>query len=236
MQKVPAQILQRLLREKAPLRIKLLGDSITHGVGGTGFQQNGEPIVENFARNPEGYCWAKRFAEYMKETYGATVINNACTGTNIQFVIKHFDTLVEAEDDLILCTIGTNNRSINFKTGYKPSREELGEQVYQNMLSLCERFLAAGKPVILMANIPASAKNEQDGDYFWRILHMDDINALWKKAAAEKSLPLISLYDLFSAHCREHSLAVDELLCDGLHPNDRGYDVMYELLLKELKI
>ena len=236
MQNVPAQIMQRLLTEKPSLRIKLLGDSITHGVGGTGFAQNGDPIAESFARNPEGYCWAKRFAEYMKNTYGATVVNNACTGTNIQFVIKYFDTLVEAEDDLILCTIGTNNRHVRFDSDNRPSREEWGERVYQNMLALCDRFRSAGKEVILMANIPASAENEQDGDYYWRILHMDDINALWKKAAAEKSLPLISLYDLFSAHCREHSLAVDELLCDGLHPNDRGYDVMYELLLKELKI
>ena len=31
--------------EKGSARIKLLGDSITHGVGGTGFIQNGEPIL-----------------------------------------------------------------------------------------------------------------------------------------------------------------------------------------------
>ena len=31
-------------------RIKLLGDSITHGVGGDGFVQDGEHIVNEFSR------------------------------------------------------------------------------------------------------------------------------------------------------------------------------------------
>lgn len=44
-------------------KIKLVGDSITHGQGGTGFAQNGEYIASVFGnkyyRNPNGYCWAK---------------------------------------------------------------------------------------------------------------------------------------------------------------------------------
>lgn len=236
MQNTPAQIMQRLLKEKPPPRIKLLGDSITHGVGGTGFQQNGDPIVESFARNPDGYCWAKKFAEYMDSVYGATVLNNACTGTNIQFVIKHFDTLVEAEDDLILCTIGTNNRHFYFKNGDKPSREALGKAFYENVLKLHQTFKDHGKSVIFMANLPAAASNEKDGKDYWRILHMDDINQIYKKAAETAGFPLISMYDLFSDYCKENALTVDELLCDGLHPNDRGYDVMFELLIKELAL
>ena len=37
------------LELKAGARIKLLGDSITHGVGGDGFSQNGEHIVAEFS-------------------------------------------------------------------------------------------------------------------------------------------------------------------------------------------
>ena len=99
-----------IVKNKTNPRIKLLGDSITHGVGGDGFKQDGEPIVGEFRRNPLGYCWAKNFAAVMAERYGAAVINNACTGTNIEFVIENFDTLVDPCDDLVICTIGTNNR------------------------------------------------------------------------------------------------------------------------------
>ena len=58
--------------EKDGARIKLLGDSITHGVGGTGFAQSGEHIVDRFSRNPDGFCWARLFSEHMGEKYGAT--------------------------------------------------------------------------------------------------------------------------------------------------------------------
>ena len=56
--------LKNALKSGRSLQIKLLGDSITHGVGGSGFEQNGEPIVAGFARNPHGFCWAKLFKEY----------------------------------------------------------------------------------------------------------------------------------------------------------------------------
>ena len=71
-------------------RVKLLGDSITHGLGGTGFEQNGEPIAEGFCRNPNGYCWAKQFKEYLEAHFPCEVINNACTGTDIQFILRNF--------------------------------------------------------------------------------------------------------------------------------------------------
>ena len=221
---------------KKNIRIKLLGDSITHGVGGSGFEQNGAPITEGFARNPKGYCWAKRFKEHMEESYGCTVINNACTGTRIEFIIKNFETLVDAEDELIICTIGTNNRQFYFCDGEKPTREELGRRFFENIKTLYGLFEKAGKKVIFMANIPASAANEQDGAEYWRILHMEDINEIYKAASDKLGFPFISMYELFSAYCDKNGIAVDSLLCDGLHPNDNGYDVMFELLTEELRV
>lgn len=234
--KKPYELLKTLLSEKKNVRIKLLGDSITHGVGGTNFQQNGDAIIQGFARNPKGYCWANKFKDYMEKTFDCSVINNACTGTAIEFIINNFNTLVDKDDDLIICTIGTNNRHIYFDSGDKLTREQLGTRFYNNVVKLYNMFLSAGKDVIFMANIPASAKNEQDGENFWRILHMDDINAIYKKAAEKHGFPLISMYDLFTEYCKSNNVSVDSLLCDGLHPNDKGYDVMYDLILKEVKL
>lgn len=234
--KQPYEIIHHILQTKEHVQIKLLGDSITHGVGGTGFEQNGAHIVEDFFRSPNSYCWANRFAEFMKERYGATVINNGCSGTKIQFITQYFDTLVSPEDDLVICTIGTNNRHITFGKRDKLSREELGAEVYHAVLELVRTFQAAGKPVIFIANIPASAANEKDGEDFWRILHMDDINAIYKKAQEVLDFPFISMYDLFQEYCQRNGVTVDSLLCDGLHPNDRGYDVMFEILKNQLRL
>lgn len=227
-------MIKDILAKKPNAKIKLLGDSITHGVGGTGFQQNGEPIVEGFARNPDGYCWAKQFKEYFENNYGCTVTNNACTGTTIQFIIENFDVLVDESDDFILCTIGTNNRHRFFCDGEKPTREQLGEEFYNYIIKLYNMMKEKGKEVVFVANIPASKANEQDGEDFWRVLHMDDINAIYKAASKKAGFPLISMYDLFIDHCKQNDIDFESLLADGLHPNDHGYDVMYKLLMKAL--
>ena len=229
-------MLKDILVKNPNAKIKLLGDSITHGVGGTGFQQNGEPIVKGFARNPDGYCWAKQFKELLENKYECTVTNNACTGTTIQFIIENFDALVDESDDFILCTIGTNNRHAFFEVGERPTREQHGKAFYDYIIELYNMIKAKGKEVVFVANIPAAAANELDGETFWRILHMDDINAIYKAAAQKSGFPLISMYDLFTKYCESNSITVDSLLCDGLHPNDQGYDVMYDLICKELRL
>ncbi len=228
-----AKIISKVVLAEKTVHIKLLGDSITHGVGGSGFAQNGEPIVTGFARNKDGYCWAKLFKEHMESQFDCVVTNNACTGTKIEFIIEHFDELVNGEDDIIICTIGTNNRHQYFKDGPKRMRREHMETFYGNILKLHGLFEEAGKDVIFVANIPASAQNERDGADYWRLIHMNDINDLYLKASLQCGFPFIGMYSLFSEFCEMRGITVDSLLADGLHPNDRGYEVMFGLLLKE---
>ena len=217
-------------------RIKLLGDSITHGVGGDGFEQNGEHIVAEFSRNPNGYCWAKLFADYMKDKYSATVINNACTGTKIEFVLENFDTLVDRDDDLVICTIGTNNRHFYKCDGNKPEREKFLSEFYENVIKLYEAFKNKGNSFILVANIPAADANEKDAQDYWRILHMCDINETYKKAEDIYHFPFISFYDMMRDYCTANNVTLESLLEDGLHTNNRGHEVMFELIKKALGV
>lgn len=218
------------------VQIKLLGDSITHGVGGTGFDYTGEEICCGVKRNPDGYCWAKTFKEYMEEKYDCTVINNGIGGITIEFIIEHFDELVDEHDDLIICTIGTNNRHQYYADGPKRSYDQQRQRFYDNIFKLHAMLQAAGKDFVLIANIPAAASNEKDGENYWRIMHMNDIDELYKTARVQLQFPFISMYDLFNAYCAEHNLTVDSLLIDGLHPNDEGYDVMFALMKKALGV
>lgn len=228
------KIMTGLVLSEQTVNIKLLGDSITHGVGGTGFEQNGEPITKGFFRNKDGYCWAKLFKEYMESRYDCIVTNNACTGTTIEFVIDNFDKLVDANDDIVICTIGTNNRHQYFSATPRHTKREHMEMFYSNILTLHDKFKKAGKDVIFVANIPASASNERDGENYRRLFHMNDVNDLYTKASNECGFPLISMYLLFSEYCELKGITIDSLLADGLHPNDKGYDVMFSLILKEL--
>jgi len=229
-----SKIFSKVILSDKKVRIKLLGDSITHGVGGTGYKQSGEKIVTNFARNPDGYCWAKQFKEHMEAQYNCEVVNNGCSGTNIQFIIEKFDFLVDPEDDIILCTIGTNNRHQYFQSGEKKSKQEYMEAFYNNIKALYEKFKIAGKDVIFCANIPASANNEKDGENYWRIFHMCDVSDLYLKASIECGFPFISMYNAFLNYCEMKNIPLDSLLKDGLHPNDEGYDVMFKLIMDEI--
>ena len=136
----------------------------------------------------------------------------------------------------MICTIGTNNRHRYFKDGPKPDREAFGEEFYQNVLKLHQRFKESGKDYVLIANIPANAKNEVDGADYWRVLHMDDINNFYKRAAAICGFAFVSMYDLFGDYCKNNNIALDSLLADGLHPNDHGFDVMFSLLATEFDV
>jgi lysophospholipase L1-like esterase len=231
-----SELFRALIASGKHFKIKLLGDSITHGVGGSGFCQNGEPIVEGFARNPNGYCWAKQFKQYMEGKYDCEVLNNACTGTTIEFVISNFDRLVDEDDDVIICTIGTNNRHQLFTAGPKKSREEMLSNFSKSIERLNEKFLLSGKKYVLIANIPASAQNERDTDAFWRILHMNDINDAYKSAHASLGFTFVSMYDLFSDYCAKSGIEPASLLIDGLHPSDQGYDVMFALIKSALSV
>ena len=236
MNKEITKIINKVILAERTVRIKLLGDSITHGVGGTGFEQNGETIVKGFARNKDGYCWAKQFKEYMESQYDCTVTNNACTGTKIEFISDNFEQLIDIDDDIVICTIGTNNRHQYFADTPKHTKREHMEIFYGNIIKLYDKFKEMGKDVIFVANIPASAENEKDGADYWRIFHMNDVNDLYMKASTVCGFPFISMYSQFLEYCELKEITVDSLLADGLHPNDKGYDVMFKLLLKELGI
>lgn len=56
-------------------KIKLLGDSITHGWGGTGFADNGNPIPStDILQNPNGFCWANLLKSNLKKYYEKPII------------------------------------------------------------------------------------------------------------------------------------------------------------------
>ena len=236
MNKDITKIISKIILSERTIRIKLLGDSITHGVGGTGFEQNGEPIVEGYSRNKDGYCWAKLFKEYMESQFDCVVINNGCTGTKIEFIINNFDKLVDTSDDIVICTIGTNNRHQDYSEGPQRSKREHMEVFYNNIINLYKKFEETGKDVIFMANIPASLSNENGGVNLWRIMHMNDVNDLYLKASAVCNFPFISLYSRFIEYCELKDKTIDSLLADGLHPNDEGYEVMFKIILNELGI
>ena len=89
-----------------------------------------------------------------------------------------------------------------------------------------------------MASIPSARKNEyaeyNEEQRFWRIFHMSDVQDAYVSASYKYGFSLICLYSLFLKACKDRNLDYEALLDDGVHPNDKGYDLMFELILREM--
>ena len=227
------EIISKVVLSDKKLKIKLLGDSITHGVGGTGYNENGEHIILNYARNTDGYCWANLFKKHMESHYNCSVVNNACSGTAIEHIIDSYDQLVDSDDDIVICAIGTNNRSQRFDNPPKRTKQEHMKYFYNKIIKLYYMLKEDGKDVIFIANIPASVENEKDGSFFWRLFHMNDVNDIYMKASITCGFPFVSLYSLFMEYCNLKDRTVESFLDDTVHPNDEGHSVIFRLLMKE---
>jgi lysophospholipase L1-like esterase len=223
-----------------PLRIKLLGDSITQGWGGSNFDQDGAeiyPLGEGWQthRNLHGYCWANLMRDYLESKYHCTVVNNAITGTSTRNIVNRLDSFIDAADDIVICAYGTNNRN-----DYDGQGTEWSAFV-PNLLSIVNYCKNNGKKIILIANIPASATNESSTDSGHpKRAHMEDVHDAVCYVAESTGVEVVDMFDAWADYCIEKGITFSELpnllTADGLHPNDNGYGVYYSLIMPRLGV
>jgi lysophospholipase L1-like esterase len=222
--KSPKDIFWDVLQTKTNPKIKLLGDSITHGEGGTGFLKNGALIPGTDVKmNPDGYCWANLFRDLMQSKFNATVLNYAQTGTRSEQAYAQRETLIEDTDDLVIMQYGTNDRH-NLQ-----NVEEM--KVFQR--GIIETAYNKGAKFILMTANPASVDVDNDPI---RNFGMFDVDKATEELAREYGMTHISNYDAFLQYAEFRNISVDTLMPDQIHPNDEGYDVMFRNVVRNLGI
>lgn len=209
------------------INVKLIGDSITQGLGGTGYAQDGEVIVDDFRVNTKGYCWANLLKAYLESKFSCTVTNYGTSGRTSSYLLANIDTLVKEEDDIVICMIGTNDRNVGNNTSLQQYRD--------NLLAIAERVQSRGKKIIFMSSTPASVMNETDSSNP-KSYHMEDVDTSVMFVAEELNMEYISLYKSFMNYCDLKNVSIDSFLPDGLHPNDAGYKIMFNIVLEELGI
>lgn len=218
-------IMSKIVLSSTTKKIKLIGDSITHGVGGSGFSQDGAVIMNQYGMtwnvNTRGHCWANLLKAYLESKFNCIVNNYGCTGISSHGVVGGLSQLIDADDDIVICMIGTNDRD-----GNTPQLN-----FYNNLITIYDYVNDLGKDIIFMSNIPASVTNEAPKAY-----HMEDVDNIIMKASTECNVEYISVFKLFNEYCQTRGITIDSLLLDGLHPNDTGYDVMFNIICYNLGI
>lgn len=213
-------------------KVKLIGNSITAGQGGTNFNSNfntsgGELITnkiwsKSWYTNDTGTCWANSLRDYLNQKFGCTVKNYGCPGIGVDQMITAIDDLVRDDDELVICMIGTNNRhNMQLNEFYSKLK-----QIY-DIITITKK-----KKCIMMSCMPASVENELSAN---RIFHAEDIDNMYFKLSCEKNIEYISIYKEVLKYCKTKGVNIDTLLTsDGLHPNDEGYDVMFMIICMAL--
>ena len=206
-------------------RIKLLGDSITHGMAGKGYAPDGDPIPNvwglDLKQNPNGYCWANLLRDYVQSKFpAATVVNYGQSGWASRDIVSNISVLIEDEDDVVVCMIGTNDRGTGTLSEYR-----------DNLEAVCKVCKERGKALILLAGPPASVEREAHTDAGGTFsFHMEDVAMAVQDVGYMNNVPTVNVYQLLLERCGYDFAAVDALLYDGLHPNDDGYKIMFQVI------
>ena len=151
----------------------------------------------------------------------AKVKNYAQSGINSQHVIDQLDTLIEPDDDVIIMQIGTNDRGNRPLHKYK-----------ENLRKIIGYIRGQGKDIILMSPPPTAVTQDNERDYFRTF----DVDQAIRQIANEYNLGYVSNYDSMFKYSEYTGTSIDDMLSDGLHPNDLGYDVIFHELVRVLDI
>lgn len=197
--------------------ISLIGDSITDGGNGTGYNGSSSTAIST---NTAGYCWANMFKKYLHEKYGTAVTNYGQYGSTISQQMAVFGTTIPNGTDLVIWLTGTNNRNDQNLTAYKAY-----------LSSGIDTILNKGCELIVMDGIPATKGNENDHTF-----SMQDIANAVTEVVYEKGCAFIPMYNDFSEQLVGASNISQYYDGYGIHPSDAGYLIMLTILLKKLRI
>lgn len=186
--------------------IKLLGDSITAGVGST---------------DRATKSWGGLLKSFLESKFNCAVTNKGISGATSQKLVDEISTLIDDSDNIVILMIGTNNRD--------------GVTLFNNLYSHYEYIanycVERNIKFIPMACIPATLADEST-----RNKHMEDINHIISAFAYDYGYELINLYEEFYRYADAKGIEIDELISDNLHPNDDGYYVMFRIICDKLGV
>lgn len=252
----PIDVIGKYMTLNAPAynyRICLIGDSITQGMGSSGFQQydaviDGQTynIRGNGPNNPNAtsdykigeYLWTsggRRWYEALNGNGWAQLFKNYMN-EKFKIIVRNFGMSGINSGDLKYFINDFMDTKFNFDCfvlmiGTNNREKGNLESLYADMNDTIKTIKNYGKDLIIMACIPASIENEKT----FRV-HMEDVHNVLRNISCENNIPFISVYNLFIDYCSNKGIKIDTLLSDGLHPTNDGYKVMFQLISNAMGI
>ncbi len=176
----------------------------------------------------------------------AKIINSGVGGNNTNQARKRFQKDVLAHHpDIVIIQFGINDAAIDvWKQPPATVPRVRLDQYEENLTHFVTTLKSQDSKIILMTPNPCrwtSKLKKLYGSPPYQLDQLDGFNVLLseyanavRRIAKQNDIPLIDVYRQFQEHNKQPQQAVDDLLLDGIHPNDQGHRLIAELLLKQL--
>ena len=204
-------------------KIVLIGDSITQGVGSSDYNANGETITTKdgtaYKRNTGSMSWGAKFISLMSSKYGCTCVNNGLPGWDINEIYGAIDDVCPTAEDfdyaIVMC--GTNSRGKSY------------ERVTNEITWLVTAIKNKGVIPFVFSTIDNNGANDVT-------TNPEMMQQAFRDVCKTLGVPFFDMTSEFTAFVNEASLDYSDIFDDTLHPNDRGYEIIYGIFRKLLKV
>ncbi len=174
------------------------------------------------------------------------IINAGVGGNNTSLASKRFDRdVLRHHADVVIIQFGINDAAVDVWRTPPATLPRISlKQFEENLKHFITAAQSQGAQVILMTPNPMRwtvrlktlygkapyAVNEPNG--FNRLLVK--YAASVRKLANAHQVPLVDIYQVFQDYNKQPNQSIDTLLLDGMHPNDRGHQIIAKLLVREI--
>ena len=213
-------------------KVKLIGDSITAGVGGKGYAigaTNRIIIIDTIENqtyresNSDFPCWANYLKKYCNDNFtGIDFKNNGIGGKSAYWLCQgtRLSQLVDDNEDIVFLQMATNDR-----------RDCNTPADFKSYLSQVVGYIKTRCKVLVLMSAPPVALSQETYNFT-----MFEANKVIKEVAKEKGVMFISHYDNAMNNFVAKGVNIENLLADGVHPHFQFYREMWNYIQKELMI
>lgn len=236
-QEVKAQLAQNLykanylsnkIKNKDVVDVYIVGDSISAGVGSSGYNLTTTPIftdktgVTYYEPNHTSPSWANRLRSYLERVSpNSALFNGAIGGKSAKFFNENKALYMPDNKDVVFVMLGTNDRVVSANLSeFKTNLTELLEYVDNK-----SNFM-----VVMSAN-PVKADYDAQGNF-----SQEEANSIIVEICKENDYFLINHFTETTSKMYAKNYNIEDILTDNAHPNDRGYALYWDTIQKALGI
>lgn len=179
-----------------------------------------------------------------KKGINAEIINAGIGGNTTANAKARFEEdVLDRHPDLVVIQFGINDSAVDVWKKPPATESRVKKNQYaENLERFVDTLRKAGCQVILMTPNPIRWTPGLKGQYGkppYRPDRADGFNVTLspyadcvRAVAKNKKVPLVDVYAAFQAYGKVKGQSVDDLLLDGMHPNDKGHRFVADLLIK----